>query len=220
MNSQNKITELLNGLLTAHGLNDEKLSHLTNIPKRFISALRTGDLSNLPAEPYTRGYLIKIAATLKTDPTELVSAYKESVPQKRRNGSSHKLPINRYEQIPLDKKWLFAGIIVVLLATFFFFRLDAILGIPELDVYVPEQTYEEVLTVEGHVKPRDTLTLNGEIVYTDDAGNFKRDVLLQPGINTLDFRVKRFLGREVEIIKTVHYNVAPEPVILETTPTL
>lgn len=213
--SNTNITELLNELLTSHGLNDEKLSHLTNIPKRFITALRTGDLSHLPAEPYTRGYLIKIASVLKIDSAELINAYKESVPQKRRNGSSHKLPANRFERIPLNKGWLIVGIAVALIATFLFFRLDAILGVPELQAEIPAYTTFQSLTIEGEVKARDTLTLNGEIVYTDEAGNFKHNILLQPGANTLRFVVKRFLGREVEVIKTVYYSP-----IIDTEPNL
>jgi len=202
MNSD--LTEILKDLLTAHGLNDEKLSHLTNIPKRFIIALRTGDFSRLPAEPYTRGYLIKIATVLKIDPTELINAYKESAGQKRRSGAD-KLPANRFKRIPIHKGWLIGIVIAILVAIFLYFRLDNVLGVPELKAQVPAETSVESLVVEGEVRPRDTLTINGEIVYTDEAGIFKHTLLLQPGINTLHFVVKRFLGRETEVIKQVYY---------------
>lgn len=206
-NNQTDITEFLKETFTAHGLNDEKLSYLTNIPKRFITALRTGDFSRLPAEPYTRGYLIKISSVLKIDSAELINIYRESIGKKRRGGD--KLPVNRFKATPLKKSWLLGTAITLIIAGLLFFRLDAILGMPELSIVVPAETSIESLTVEGQIKPRDTLTLNGEIVYTDDVGYFKHDVLLQPGINTLDLRVKRFLGRETEVVRTVYYNPAP-----------
>ena len=71
---------------------------------------------------------------------------------------------------------------------------------------MPESTTEETIIVSGNVKSGDTLTLNDEVIYPDGEGFFEKRVQLEPGLNTLEFRVKRYLGRESSLTKQVFYN--------------
>src|SRR3989338_8404013 len=98
-----KLEELLNDLMEAEGLTAEKLANLTNIPSRFIVTMREGELNKLPAEPYAKGYLKKIADVLKTDEVSLINAYKESKKIARLDnaGETDKLPSNQFAHVPL-----------------------------------------------------------------------------------------------------------------------
>ena len=76
----------------------------------------------------------------------------------------------------------------------------------------------KTITVSGNVEVRDTLTLNGEVIYPNEEGFFEKRVQLEPGLNTLEFKVKRYLGQESSLIKQVFYqpeSIAPEPIIEE-----
>ena len=57
---QKDIGTLLSELIENEGLTVEKIALQTDIPSRFVIALKEGNLEKLPSEPYVRGYLIKI----------------------------------------------------------------------------------------------------------------------------------------------------------------
>lgn len=195
----------------------EKLAHATNIPIRFISALKNGEFSKLPAEPYVRGYLVKIAHILKADPDELMGAYKESASSSK-SGQYDKLPSNRFQKIVFTRGMAVGTAIVMIIAAFLFFRFDEIVGATSLDVDIPASTSEQLLKVTGSVRAGDRVTLNDEIVYTDEQGYFEKEVLLEPGLNNFEFKVKRFLGRETTTVKQIYFQpiIQTEPIINTT----
>ena len=194
----------LSELMESEGVTIERLSAVTNIPSRFLIAMKDGNIEKLPAEPYVRGYLIKISSILKTDPENLISAYRESA-STTRTRIKDKLPSNEFAAIPLKKGWLAVICIICALIGIILFRFDDIFGVPQLNIDLPIITDSESLKIEGGVRPRDKLTLNDQIIYTDEAGRFSDMIFLNAGLNTLRFNVKRFLGKEVQIIKEVYY---------------
>ena len=89
------------------------------------------------------------------------------------------------------------------------------MGTPTLQVNLPENPYsttDQTLKITGRMNAKDKLTLNQEIVYTNQDGTFQKDVTLSPGLNTFEFNATRFLGRETKIVRQVVYEV-PQPVI-------
>ena len=98
--------------------------------------------------------------------------------------------------------WIVAGLIIFLLISLNFNRIS---GKPSIEVSVPEITEESVITITGKINPDDRLTLNEEIIYTNDIGAFETRVQLSEGSNTLVFKVRRYLGRETKLIKQVVY---------------
>ncbi len=208
MATQKNIGELLADLMEAEGMTAEKLASQTNIPSRFIIAMREGELDKLPAEPYVRGYLKKIADVLKADEGTLINAYKESKRVARLGhvaGETDKLPSNQFARVPMKKSWFVVPILILILIGSIFLRFNQVFGVPELNLELPSSISTESLLLSGSVTPGDKLTLNDEIVYTDDSGHFEETILLKPGLNTLQFKVKRFLGKESTIIKEIIY---------------
>lgn len=212
--NRENISETLSELIKKSKLSVDKIATLTEIPVRFIIALQNGDFSKLPADPYVRGYLIKIAKVLKEDPDELIFIYKNSTSRKI-SGKKDVLPPNRFKKAAISRGIIISIIIVILLSLFVTLRKDEILGLASLEVTIPKTVNEELLMVEGSVEPGDRLTLNEELVYTDENGEFEKEIALEPGLNTLKFKVKRFLGREKIIIKQVIYEPLP---VINTTP--
>lgn len=185
----------------------DKLALVTNIPSRFIAALIEGDFKRLPAKPYVRGYLIKIATALNVERELLLKTYKETTEMKS-SGGKDTLPVNRFAIQRMNKNSVIIVLLIIIIAGFLAFRIKDILGTPSIDVDLPENTLvakEEIIKVSGNINPKDRLTLNQEIVYTDEAGKFEKEVSLSPGLNTLEFDVKRFLGRETKIIRQIFY---------------
>ena len=198
------ISEILAEAMKERSVSVEALSNATDIPRRFIDSLVNGDFENLPAKPYVRGYLFKIAEALRIDQNTLWQSYKNSV-EPTTSGEHDKLPTNRFAFKKIRTSRLVVVFILVIVFAFVGFRFDDILGKPTIDVSAPESTTEETITVTGNVQSRDTLTLNGEVIYPNEEGFFEKRVQLEPGLNTLEFRVKRYLGQEALLIKQVFY---------------
>lgn len=201
---EQNIKELLRELMEAKGLDAVKLSYLTDVPQRFITSLVSGDFKSLPSEPYIRGYLFKIAGVLEADPNDLWRSYRRSA-EIHTSGVSDTLPANRFSLKKVSGKKFWIGLIMLILLIFLGFRLNDILGKPTLEITLPETTIGDSIQVSGRVTPGDTLTLNGEVIYPNERGEFQEDIQLEPGLNILEFRVKRYLGRETKVIKQVVY---------------
>jgi len=206
MNEKKKLDELLKELMAAKGLSVAKLASSSNIPSRFIDLLIEGRYNQLPSKPYIRGYLIKIASILGIEPEALLESYNSSV-ELSSSGKMDKLPINRFAFKPINRGLIVGIIIIAIIVGIIVFRFKDIMGIPTIQVNVPTTTQTQTLSVTGYVKPGDSVTLNNENVYPASDGTFEKDVLLSPGLNTLQFNVKRFLGEETNLIKYVSYDV-------------
>ena len=211
MDEVEDIVEVLKKLMKSKGVGAAKLASLTDVPSRFIDALLEGNFDQLPSQPYIRGYLFKISVTLGAENDYLWQVFRSSV-EALSSGEKDRLPSNRFALQKMSKStmiWILSGIVVFLLISLNFNR---ILGKPDIEVTVPDTTEESVITVTGTINPDDRLTLNGEIIYTNDIGVFEKQVQLELGLNTLDFRAKRYLGRETKLVKQVFY----QPPTIET----
>lgn len=211
MNDDRKeIGEMLSTVMREHNISADALSNATDIPKRFIDALIEGDFGSLPAKPYIRGYLFKIAEALRLDKNALWQSYKNSS-SVAGSGEFDKLPANRFALKRMSTARVFAIFAVLILLVFLGTRFNDILGKPTIEIVAPEITNEETATVSGKVRAGDTLTLNGEVIYPNEDGVFEKRVQLQPGLNPLRFTVKRYLGREAVFDDQIFYQ--PEPII-------
>lgn len=190
--------------MEAKGLDVGKLADLTDVPQRFITSLIGGDFKHLPSEPYIRGYLFKIAGVLDADPHFLWRTFRQSA-DIRSSGPADALPTNRFSLKKVSSKKLWIFLTVLALLVFLGFRLNSILGKPSLEVTLPETTTNQIISVSGRVASGDTLTLNNEVIYSNEEGHFVKEVQLEPGLNTLEFKVKRRLGRETRVMKQVFY---------------
>lgn len=211
---QKGISELLVELLEERGINPEKLSYVTNIPTRFVDALLEGDFKKLPAKPYVRGYLIRIAAALGVADEIIMEAYREST-EIRSSGGKDKLPINRFAIQKINKNFAVGVVVILGLLIFLGLRINDIMGTPTLQVNLsenPSSTTNQTLKITGKVSAKDKLTLNQEIVYTNQDGTFQKDITLSPGLNTFEFDATRFLGRETKIVRQVVYEVPQQAI--------
>jgi hypothetical protein len=205
MSKQNDLGEALRDLMKSKGVGPQKLSSITDVPKRFLDAILQGDMDKLPPRPYIRGYLFKISNALGVDNDALWQIYMSSA-ETLSSGENDRLPVNRFAIKKLSPRMVVFILFGLLVVTFVGMNINRIIGKPMISVNVPETTDQQVLRVDGLIDPRDRLTLNGELIYTDEEGNFTKDVQMELGdANTLIFKVKRYLGRETTLIKRVVY---------------
>lgn len=201
--------EVFRSRMAAKHIGVHHLEKGTGIPRDFLEALASGEFDRLPAAPYVRGYLRQIAPIIDFDPDELWHLYQKQAAPKSA-GLSDRLPANRFA-IPKrkPKQLLFLFVIAVLVIVYLVVNGSRLIGQPflELTGLETETTTSIVpsIILSGAIDPDDTLTINNEIVEIDSNGNFERNYPLEPGFNSVTFRVKRFLGRELEIVRHIFY---------------
>ena len=204
---QKTLSEVLIELFDKKGISMDKLAAASNIPKRYVLALRDGDIKNLPAAPYVRGYLLKIGSILDVNGEILWKLYEREDTTKT-SGEKDTLPYNRYATKPINKNWFIAAAIVLLVGGYLTVRLDDLIGTPKLEVSLPEEMVTvdaSVVVIGGLVSKGDALTINNESILVNADGSFQKELLLEPGVNTVELKATRFLGREISMTRQILY---------------
>ena len=185
-----------------------RLAELTDIPERYVVLLVEGKMQGLPPAPYVRGYLIRIAAALGLDGQQLWRIY-TGQQELKTSGESDTLPINRFAFKRMSKKSI--GVIVAVVVVVIVAVLGAwmIAGREKIDIKNPVGdsvvVHEQSINLQGKINLGERLTINNEPITIDRSGYFEKNFPLEPGINTVEFRVKRLLGREDVVVKQIIY---------------
>ncbi|MEK7568316.1 MAG: helix-turn-helix domain-containing protein [Patescibacteria group bacterium] len=207
-NQYKNLAEIFKEAMDLRGMTVEKLADLSDIPERYLKALESGDFKNLPPSPYARGYLMKIALILNVDGELLWQIYKKENEPKV-SGSLDRLPSNRFAFSPSKKKFIVLGIAAFFVIIYFGWRLADFFGTPDLKIFNPAENgvilNSDSIKLSGWANPADKLTINGEETLIKEDGSFEKEFVLEAGSNTIEFKIKRFLGKEKKEIKQVIY---------------
>ena len=201
------LKDLLGEALALRNLNIEKLVIATDIPERYLQALLHGDYKKLPPAPYVRSYLMKIAEVTNAESAILWNAYKREYPIKT-SGIQDRLPNNRFAMRSFRKGTILLAILIVAVVGYGVIRIDDFLGAPTIDIVNPVNNAvvnSAAIKVTGEINPRDKLIINNEEILVEEHGGFEKQFTLQPGVNTIEFKVKRLLGKETRVIRQVIY---------------
>ncbi len=186
----------------------EKLAQLTGVSEHYILAIENLDTAKLPAAPYVRGYIKKISQALGLSSEEIWQLYEQELAHKR-SGVHDRLPFNRYAIQPVSKKLWIAGAAAILLIGYFSLHIKSFFGVPALEIDSPAAatsiSENRTVAVAGHIDQNDKLTINGEEVLSKNDGSFQSEYNLQAGLNTIEFKTKRFLGKERVVVRQVLY---------------
>jgi hypothetical protein len=219
---ENKLLkDILREEMQAKGYTPQRVRRETGIAERYVFAFMEGDYKRLPAAPYVRGYLITIGRLLNLNGADLWKLYEQEGEHSKTSGAFDTLPSNRYALKRFSRKWVISGIIGVLLVIYGVMNGNRFLGVPSLVIEFPHDeittSAESPVTLRGRIDPRDILSIGGEAVSIDQEGNFAREYPLEPGLNIIEFSVKKLLGREKRVERNIIYELAKEAdVLLET----
>lgn len=218
-----------NETLKQNGATLKDIATTTGIAIKHLEALSHGRYEDLPATPYLHGYLVKLGDVLDFDAEEWWTRIKTEAGL-HRSGEEDTLPKNRFVRKISFSPWLVGGTLVVLV--FFVLRFPYIIGTPELVIAFPNEettkVYESNTRIVGTAQNTDALYVNGERISLRANGAWDKELLLQPGLNTIEIRAKKFLGRETRVLRQFLYepastSIPPEEntrVFTETTSTI
>lgn len=194
-------------------LDRERLSHITGISDRYITLMLEENTEKFPPSPYVRGYLLKVGKVLDLDGEELWQNFRDIHARRiKSSGEPDRFPENRFHVATW--KPLFAGILVVAV-------IGGIIIARVISVQNPNLTFQNLaedvtiitekrFTVLGTLEPAYALYIEGEQVFVDEKGNFKKELALEPGINAVTFTARGFLGKENTTVKNILYDTPVE----------
>jgi len=207
-NAHRDLKTLLNDALELKNVDQKKLAQLTGISERYLWAIQNLEIDKLPPAPYIRGYLKKISDVLHLNHDELWEMYKKELAHKT-SGAYDTLPENRFAMKHLSRREWFLIAVGVLLIIYLLFNFPRLVGKPNLVIVNPTIDspimFEPNIFLYGTLNQRDKLTINNEEVFVDENNNFSKLYTLQPGLNAIEFKAKRFLGREAVVTRQVIY---------------
>ena len=209
-NSNKNYAALIAEAMESRSLSSQKLAGFTSVPERFISAILNMKTESLPPAPYVRGYFVKIGEVLGLNSDELWQNYQKESSVIKRSGPLDELPTNRYALTPINKKLIIGSAALLIAIGYLVIRADDLIGKPNLYLASPLRdnliVTESAFTARGKIKPGDKLTINDKGIYVKEDGSFEENILLKPGLNTIEFKVARFLGREITATKQIFYS--------------
>jgi len=194
--------------LEQKNLSHDKLAAITSIPRRYIIAIQNLELNVLPSSPYVRGYLKKICEVLGLNFNDIWKIYEQELRHKT-SGAFDKLPINRFAIHQINKKSVVGGLVLAVLIIFIISNFNNFFAKPYLNIESPKEaittTSEPSINLMGAINPKDKLTINDREIVADAYGNFESIYELQNGLNTINFKVKKILGKENLEIRQVMF---------------
>ena len=208
MEERTTINEILEEAMREKKMSIARLAEQTDIPERYVTLLVEGGQQGLPPAPYVRGYLIRMATALGLDGQQIWRVYMKQQEPKT-SGESDTLPVNRFAFKRMNKKGI--GLIVLAIAVVLAagFWIKTIAGREGIDVKNPAEdsvvVYDPAIDLRGKVNPGERLTINNEDIAIDRNGYFEKNFSLEPGINTVEFKVKRLLGKEEAVVRQIIY---------------
>ena len=204
------LKDLLREHIELKGLTPRKIADLAGIPERYIDMLLEGDAAKLPPAPYVHGCITKLSAIHNFDKETMWRLYqKESLLS--RSAVNDRLPNNRFASRAITRTGTAIVLALGAIVTYGGYAAYGALMRPAMTITVPINESSEVaqptIMLQGTTDPAYTVKVNGSEAYVEADGDFRKELQLQEGRNTVEFTAKKFLGRETRIVRTIIYSL-------------
>lgn len=208
--------EKLGKLRSDRRISLSEISRATKIQVKYLEYLEEGAYEKLPADVYVKGFLRNYSEFLGIDEKILIKLYEKErgiknnleKGKKAKKGNppagGEKINISSFVVTP---RVLAASAIVILVLGGFFYlykEIGSFASTPRLVILSPEKNYSTAgnsVEVSGATDRDAKVFINEQPVLINDTGNFRENLTVQNGANTITIRaVNRF---EKEAIETL-----------------
>jgi len=205
--------ERLKNLRSERRLTLVEVSRETKVPVKYIEMIEDGKYNKLPPDVYVKGFLNAYAGFLGIDPKKIVNLYqREKDISSNLNGEEkksfkNKKGLPRFVITPRIIIAVFAAVIILGGFSYLYSQIGRFAAIPRLIISSPaenESISGNFVAISGFTDEDAKLTINNQPVMVNDKGEFKEDILLQSGVNTITISAVNRFNKEVS--KTVNIN--------------
>jgi len=182
-----------------------EVSRETKIPVKYLVMIEEGDYEKLPPDVYVKGFLKSYADYLGIEHKKLIGLYlrdKDIKKNLEKSGQGKKAPqkfrVPRFVVTPR----MITAVIVILVAIGGFYYLYREIGrfaaLPRLVVTEPmgDTSLEgNSVTISGFTDQDAKLAINDQPITVKDNGEFRENILLQSGLNTITVSAVNRFGK-------------------------
>lgn len=214
MEDTRKLRDIILDQCDAKDIRLEEVAKKTGMPEQYLDAIINNVRTRLPAFPYVRAHLVRLASLLGLPAEVLLEKYRTEFAEKV-SGGSDMLPGNRFALPSGRRQYLIITAVITGLLIIYGISRTGFLGRPQLVITMPPVGVDPFITASatialaGSISGNDKLLINGQPVATDDQGAFLKEYPLTPEINIFEFSATRFLGREARVTRQVYYEEPP-----------
>lgn len=187
-------------------LNVADVADQTGIGERYLLNLESGQYDQLPPDVYVMGFLRKLAYLYDISFDTLLKQYKKERGIIDRMAQQALLPVTGWrgwlQRLVITPKLLtLAGTtgLVLIALLYLGIQVTAINKIPDLKIVSPAAgsvIRESVINVSGHVDPGSLVTINGQSVFVNPAGDFQTALSAAAGQKELAVVAQNKFGKQ------------------------
>lgn len=185
----------------------------TKIRSKFLESLENDDWINLPADAYTKGFVMRYARFLGLSEQESYDQYKRerSVFQSKSNDFlMPKKSVKEFKFIITPKFFVPAlvALFVIGIFSYIIYQVYGFAAAPELAIVSPNNNSileTEDIEIRGITSQNANVSVNEQMVSVSSDGKFITDYKLQNGINVIQIKAMNKANKEKTLTYTVEY---------------
>lgn len=192
---------------TSKKISIAKAARDLKIKKEHLQAIEEGNWQILPEPTFVKGFIKSYAKYLGLDSAHTLALYRREFDEAKY--PQKESPIKKDRRFMLTPNKVITTVFVVCVIAFIIYltaQYFSILKSPNLEIASPENdltTSIPYVVVSGKVESDSTVSIEGEFVAVDSAGNFTKQVELTEGKNTIEIIAAKRLSPKTKITKTV-----------------
>ncbi|MFA7244193.1 MAG: helix-turn-helix domain-containing protein [Patescibacteria group bacterium] len=194
----------------------------TKIRGKFLEALEEDDWKNLPADAYTKGFVLRYAKYLGLDEKKILEKYQKEKNIRFSKEEGNILPQRNIKEMKfLLTPRLFVPVLIstFIIAVFGYivYQVYGFAGAPELQVISPNDNAvfdKDVIEITGVTDTSAKVYVNKDQIQVSSDGQFATEYKLQKGVNVIEVKSQGKTNKEKALTYTVEY----KPVTAEAIP--
>lgn len=184
----------------------------TKIRSKYLEALECDDFTSLPADAYTKGFVIRYARYLKMNEDKALEEYLQHKSQYQDSDGVLR-PNKSFREVGfIITPKLFApvgiGMVVVSLFAYLAFQIYGFAAAPELVIASPNNNSvldHENIEIKGTTNQQAEVYVNEQKIQVSSDGTFATEYKLLPGINVIQIKSRNKAEKEKSLTYTVEY---------------
>jgi hypothetical protein len=190
-------------------------SILTQIKPSYLESLEQGDWGRLPSDVYIRGFVKSLARVYGLDEQALVEQYEKEhgfLPRPAAAEQKPKIKINFTPKTVIVLVSLFLGLSAT---AYVVAQVRSVLAPPLLEIHEPDADLTvqgNSVVIAGRAEVGADVTINEQIVLTDQNGQFSEILVLSPGVNVIEVVAQNRFQRESRLVRRINAEQPQGPV--------
>lgn len=173
-----RASDLLKKTREDNYLTTKEVASQLKIPQKYILAIESDHIKNLPQEPYCSLIVKSYAEFLKLDGNNILRLFRRDFATKNDKKTIRKRVFGFTPQLTFSLATILA---IIAFSAFLIFEYFKFNRPPRLDVSWPKDSLAlgENLSIEGQTDSQANVTINDSLVIVDAEGHFKKDIVIK-----------------------------------------